>query len=191
MPNINATEAAIKNAASNQYRGKNRDAISAYERAYYAKNKEKLREKQRLAYAALPHEIKTERAAYGKQWLKDHPEARKEINRRYRERNKQQIAHAEREYSANPTVRKRIRVRRAATLETLAGRPRPETCDVCGDPPDKGKSLHFDHCHAHGHFRGWLCRGCNLILGYAKDEPGRLAKLIDYLNHIEHNPDWW
>jgi hypothetical protein len=171
----------IANAANNQWRNDNLEAKRAYERAYYANNKEKMREQARNSYAAMAPEIKAERVAYQKQWQKDHPEARKEVQRRYRERNKQQIARAEREYSVKPVVRERRRVRKAATLETLAGRPRPELCDACGGPPDKGKSLHYDHCHRHGHFRGWICRDCNLILGYAKDEPARLLKLIAYI----------
>ena len=166
-------------------RSKNIEAKRAYERAYYAKNKEKLRETQKRSYAKISPEVKAERAAYQKQWLKDHPEARKKLNQRYRERNKANIARADREYSAKPEVRQRIRTRKATTLETLAGRPRPEICDACAGSPDKGKSLHFDHCHTHGHFRGWICRDCNLILGHAKDEPARLLKLIAYIKRTK------
>lgn len=177
---------AITRAANNQWRHKNLEAKRAYERAYYAKNREKRAEERRRAYATLAPEIKAERMAYQKQWFKDHPNARKEINRRYRERNKEKIARAEREYSATTEARQRVRARTAATLETLAGRARPEVCDACGGLPDKGKSLHFDHCHQHGHFRGWLCRNCNLMLGYAKDDPNRLRKLIAYLKRTAH-----
>src|SRR5215472_8646662 len=59
-----------------------------------------------------------------------------------------------------------------------AGRPRPEFCDVCGR--NEG-GLVFDHCHTHGHFRGWLCRECNWVLGLVDDDPDILRKLTAYL----------
>ena len=69
-----------------------------------------------------------------------------------------------------------------ARLETKAGRPRPDVCEACGRPEHaKGKILNFDHNHATGKFRGWLCSGCNKILGLAHDDPSRLSKLITYL----------
>ena len=181
MSDIDDMEAAIKRAANNQWRSENREATRAYDRAYYAKTKEKRRELQRRAYAELSPEIRTERAANQKQWVKDHPEARKETQQRYRKRNKEEIARANREYTNTPKVRQRIRNRAAETLENRAGRPKPDHCDACGGPPDKGKSLHFDHCHRHGHFRGWICRECNLVLGHVDDDTNRLLKLVAYI----------
>jgi hypothetical protein len=64
--------------------------------------------------------------------------------------------------------------------EALAGRPKPDRCEVCGRLP-KTKSLHFDHCHQKGHFRGWLCNGCNCALGFVNDDPVILLKLAAYL----------
>jgi hypothetical protein len=188
MTDIDTTKAAIKTAAHSQWRNDNREKVRDYARAYDAKNKERRRERARNSYAALAPEIKAERVAYQKQWQKDHPEARKEITKRYRERNKQQLARAEREYSIKPVVRERRRVRKAATLETLADRPRPEVCDACGGPPDPKIALHFDHCHKRGHFRGWLCRECNLALGNVRDDPNRLLKLVVYLKRTSHKP---
>ena len=61
-------------------------------------------------------------------------------------------------------------------------------CEGCGrsEPRVAGstrkpKSLGLDHCHRTGKPRGVLCTGCNLILGYAGDDPGLLRKLADYL----------
>jgi hypothetical protein len=67
---------------------------------------------------------------------------------------------------------------RLKKLEAKAGRPRPECCEVCGNSRAK---IHFDHCHKSGLFRGWICFPCNSILGYARDDPNRLRKLIAYL----------
>lgn len=62
--------------------------------------------------------------------------------------------------------------------EKLAGRKRPQICDVCYKKckPD------WDHCHTTGLFRGWLCRSCNLVLGMVKDNPKTLKRLAIYLD---------
>ena len=76
-------------------------------------------------------------------------------------------------YSVNSRKRKR---------EKLAGRPRPELCEICGRPPiGKWKVLHFDHDHETGAFRGWICHKCNTALGLADDDPKILLKLVEYL----------
>lgn len=66
-----------------------------------------------------------------------------------------------------------------------AGRPRPRVCEACLVPADH--TLHWDHCHVTGKFRGWLCRGCNHALGFAKDSPKTLRALADYLERVELN----
>ena len=43
------------------------------------------------------------------------------------------------------------------------------------------RKLSVDHDHVSGRVRGLLCVTCNLILGYAKDDPYVLNNLIDYL----------
>ena len=64
-----------------------------------------------------------------------------------------------------------------------AGRPRPKVCEVCERPSRDGNILHFDHDHATGGFRGWLCDNCNRALGLAGDSPVLLRRLADYLEH--------
>ena len=71
----------------------------------------------------------------------------------------------------------------------MAGRPRPALCEVCNRRPDPKKGLHFDHCHQRGHFRGWLCRSCNLTLGYVQDDPRILLKLVAYLARTKDGPE--
>jgi len=66
--------------------------------------------------------------------------------------------------------------------EKLAGRPRPEQCEVCGAfGTDTKKGLCFDHCHITGKFRGWICQRCNTALGFVKDNTETLQSLINYL----------
>lgn len=56
-------------------------------------------------------------------------------------------------------------------------------CQICGHVPEPGrKSNAWDHDHATGKFRGWLCRRCNVGLGYFKDSVDHMQKAIDYLN---------
>jgi hypothetical protein len=70
--------------------------------------------------------------------------------------------------------------RRRARREATATRPRPMTCEVCGAAPS-GRTLHWDHDHKSGAFRGWLCHHCNGVLGWAKDSPVTLRALAAYL----------
>jgi hypothetical protein len=173
---------AITAAYNCTYRAKNLEAKRAYERAYYAKNREKLRKYKRSYKPKDPEAL----AAYQREYAKNNREAILEHKRRYREKNRGKLREAHHKYvrdenSGYKVASKRKIIKHAIDLETMAGRPRPDICDACGGLPDKGKSLHFDHCHQHGHFRGWLCRNCNLMLGYAKDDPNRLRKLIAYL----------
>lgn len=68
----------------------------------------------------------------------------------------------------------------------LTGRPKPTGCDICGGN-DKRWRLAYDHCHAKGHFRGWLCRRCNLVLGRVNDDPNLLRRMIAYLERTHAN----
>ena len=55
--------------------------------------------------------------------------------------------------------------------------PNPGICDVC----ENDRLVSFDHDHASGIFRGWLCINCNTTLGLVHDDPARLQQLINYL----------
>lgn len=74
---------------------------------------------------------------------------------------------------------KRNNKNRILKLESLAGRPRPNVCEVCG----RGGKICWDHDHATGKFRGWLCSSCNLTLGKMDDNPDFLYKLAKYLEN--------
>lgn len=50
-------------------------------------------------------------------------------------------------------------------------------CEICGAV---GK-LHVDHCHKTGNVRGFLCMGCNVALGFMKDDPEILLMAAKYL----------
>lgn len=65
--------------------------------------------------------------------------------------------------------------------EQEAGRPRPLVCELCSKPNQIDKPIYWDHCHATGSFRGWICHRCNTILGKVDDSPDLLRKMADYL----------
>ncbi len=55
-----------------------------------------------------------------------------------------------------------------------------DRCEGCGEPFTDDRPR-VDHNHRTGRIRGLLCNPCNLIAGHAKDDPGRLRALADYL----------
>ena len=59
-------------------------------------------------------------------------------------------------------------------------------CAICGTHQMYlDKTLNVDHNHETGKIRGLLCLHCNSTIGYAKENVGTLALIIDYLNR--HN----
>jgi len=153
-----------KNAYAKLYYRQNRAKILAYQYDHYRKNKP----------AAL---------AYAKAYAKTPKAKAYRKSEAYRE--KQRLC------GLKPEVKERARQRardnpsksKIRWQEAEAGRPRPDRCEVCGatDQP-----IHFDHCHQRGIFRGWLCKACNNILGFANDDPDRLRKLVVYLDRTKN-----
>lgn len=71
--------------------------------------------------------------------------------------------------------------RRRAKRVELAGRPKPDNCECC----DAQVKLVWDHNHAAGSFRGWICGPCNLAVGIARDNPERLRLMAAYLERTK------
>ena len=80
--------------------------------------------------------------------------------------------------------------RTAAKQEAIMGRPRPDCCELCGEAGYGRKPcIVFDHCHATGNARGWLCDRCNKVLGLVKDSENLLVKMAAYLEkHVIQKP---
>lgn len=189
MSDIDEDALRIKTrAGAMTWRRANLEKKRAYDRAYYAKTIERRREKARERYQNETPEQREARIAYHREYIKKNREARLETQQRYREKNRDKLRAAHHAYirddDGKPNAKylhkkKRIIEMRAADLETLAGRPIPLLCEVCGGP-DKQR-MNFDHCHTTGRFRGWLCRNCNVTLGLVGDDPNKLRALADYL----------
>jgi len=80
------------------------------------------------------------------------------------------------------------KTRKLKIQETAMGRARPDSCEICGGPPEGPHNVCvFDHCHDTGKPRGWTCNGCNLILGTSGDSVERLLSLALYLERHNAN----
>lgn len=142
-----------------QYDRRNREQRSAYRKSYYQKNKEVLKAKSR-AYKEKSQE---------------------KIKQQYRE-NFQSVRN------------RRFQVKYGMTydelLVVLAGQNYTCAIQGCGrkiGPQEVGLArAHFDHNHATGKPRQFLCGGCNTALGMLEENIERIAGLITYLCRHEN-----
>lgn len=180
-------------AAQRTRREKDPAAEAAYQRAYRAANKEKLREyakkrshlrngnPDKLAYNRKYYAENKERyKENGRAWVEAHRDKANANGKRWKDANREQVRAASR--AAYAAAKEAHRIRRIAKNEEMLRRKRPEACEVCGGN-DGG--IVFDHCHQHGHARGWLCGHCNTALGLIRDSPDRLLKLAAYLRRTK------
>lgn len=126
------------------------------------------------------------RTEEARRYRKKKPEVGRRAAKKYREIHLEEVRAADRLAqarwrSANPE-KQRERLQRFGRREKqkkdeIAGRPRPEKCELCSEVA----IVRFDHCHNSGNFRGWLCDRCNRTLGQVKDDPSLLRRMADYL----------
>ena len=127
------------------------------------------------------------RAEQNKRYTLKHPETNKKARAKYRKKNAKLIRKrsklAQRKSRKNNPEAQRIRtenyrLRQEAKKIEIAGRPKPEFCEICNLNEFR---IVFDHCHNSGFFRGWICDRCNRVLGIVKDSPELLKELALYL----------
>jgi hypothetical protein len=63
-----------------------------------------------------------------------------------------------------------------------------QKCGICGEHTTR---LNRDHDHKTGKQRGFICAGCNLALGHAKDSANLLEAMAVYLRHHEAEETWF
>jgi hypothetical protein len=120
-----------------------------------------------------------------RRWRKAHPEKHKAVYKNWAKKNHERLlAYKRAWYKKTKPVRKHtLRAWRLARIDAKATHPRPLNCEACGIPVAQlEKALCFDHVHATGVFRGWLCSPCNLALGLVNDSRDRLQLLMNYLD---------
>mgnify|MGYP001608226963 FL=1 len=72
--------------------------------------------------------------------------------------------------------------KRGELIPERPSRMPPGGCEACDNPPLMSRSLHMDHNHETGEFRGWLCSNCNRALGFLGDDIERLYSLAQYMS---------
>ncbi len=141
-------------------------------------NRDKVRERSRRR-AAQP-EVK----AYQKRYKASRLAENREYNRQWRAANPEKVRQYGADYRARDPERanghSRRWQRRAMGLPEPT-RPSPEGCEACGR---QGETLHLDHCHSTGRFRGWLCGRCNRGLGCLGDTIEGVQRILDYMKRV-------
>ena len=146
-------------------------ALSNYERVkrWRAKNKDKVAAQNRRRLVRSKEHIRAQQAA----WRSRNIERVRKMDAANRKRQRRQNPEAQRARKAA------FKARALAKQEAVAGRPRPDACELCAR--SDGGHIVFDHCHVHGHFRGWICDRCNKTLGLVRDNPVLLRSMADYV----------
>jgi hypothetical protein len=119
-----------------------------------------------------------------------------DIERKERRRLQHRISYRKHRRKIIGRVSDANRDRIKAAREALAGRTRPDKCEICRlESTKKGNPLCFDHDHLTGQFRGWICDRCNRMLGWVKDNPEYLRLLATYLEQPKEDapivPSGW
>lgn len=115
-----------------------------------------------------------------KEWRKNNKEKHAAYNKEYRDNNSQY-------YTDKATAHNR-KTKRGFTPELYEQRliDQNYACAICGKHVSESKTaLAADHDHITGKPRGLLCTQCNVMLGFAKDDPSILAKAILYLEQYK------
>ena len=134
---------------------------AAHQRAYRARNLEKVRARKRELYLLNREKVRAQIRA----WAEANPEKIAAKRRAYWEANRERLRAWGRAWKYGISV---------AELQKLLARG---ACDICGST----ERLHVDHCHRAGAVRGLLCRSCNLGLGNFRDDAKLLRAATTYL----------
>lgn len=144
---------------------------------WVARNREKVNQKKREANKKNPERNRQK----AREWREKNPERFKQWGIEYRKRTKEQAKHRDVEWRYGLP-----REEYKAAMERQGGK-----CAICKKSRTSTKrSLHVDHCHQTGAFRGLLCSRCNSGIGQFGDDPKMLARAIAYLTlGAENMPD--
>lgn len=141
-------------------------------KAWYEKNKERLRKAKAAAYEANKERHREERARY----YQANKEKIKAKVAAYAKENGDKVRgyQLEKTYGVSLEVFEQMNAQQGGL------------CKICGGPPTENrKNLSVDHDHLTGRVRGLLCLRCNVLLGFAMESVDLLDKAKAYLeaNH--------
>lgn len=115
-------------------------------------------------------------AAAARKWSKNNPAKRNAAKRLWYAKNKdhQRVQVRRRTYGLTDSAYQAMLIEQRGS------------CAICQTPfEDLPRAVHIDHCHATGKVRGLLCRTCNLVIGFFKDDTERLLKAAIYLEKFK------
>ena len=67
-------------------------------------------------------------------------------------------------------------------------RPRLDRCECCGEI--SATTLHLDHCHDSGRFRGWCCARCNTGVGIMDNAKLCRLRALYLERPLQPGPNW-
>jgi hypothetical protein len=152
---------------------KNKEDALAYGRKYHELNKEKRHIANREYHKAHKKEINERKRKY----YADNPD-KAWINKPGNKEKQLEYYKAHRKEDDAYHIKYRYKI--PAKYKELMFEEQSGMCAICGKFLDKP---YIDHDHKTGIVRGLLCRECNLLLGYAGDNPIILYSAINYLSN--------
>lgn len=143
----------------------------AYHKAYYEKNRERLRRSNKENY----EKNKDRHRRTNAEWTRRNAES----VRAYKKAWKDTPQNRRKDYVHKLRTRYRITPEEYDNM-ALASCGR---CAACGGQDDGTRSggLVVDHCHTSGRVRGLICHNCNMAVGHLKEDPARAMAVFDYL----------
>lgn len=135
------------------YRAENREHINNLKRERYKKYRKAMCQKTR-------------------EWRMANPDKHREMGKKYRENNRDKVRLRDIKWRYGVTEEQ---YREA--MDRQGGK-----CAICRAERSGKRSLHVDHCHVTGVFRGLLCSHCNTAIGKFKESTDLLMKAIQYIN---------
>lgn len=144
------------------------EQVRETQRAYYQRNKEKIKARVRANYVPYPECSVEEKA--------------RRVDRSKRSYKKNPAKHIARKRHSNLLYR--FGITREEYCRMLAAQG--DACALCRSPDPRGGRKHFavDHCHVTGRVRALLCLFCNNALGMFRDDPALCREAALYLeNH--------
>ena len=138
---------------------------------------------------------KEKRWAYRKVWIADKKDRAKQYSATFANKNIEKIASYQDDYKAKHKISLAIKAReyrhglgKGEFLNMLE--QQNNSCQICSisliDDNGVKKIASVDHDHITKKIRGILCNPCNLVLGWAQDDPRVLIKAASYLKEQGH-----